>query len=374
MRNTNVFSVLIPDGESTLSMWVVMGLSQVKGLDIYIMSNIDYSLVKKSKKVKGFYVRTESDTISWINNIDNIVKSDFIDIIMPVSAEGIKKFLENEKELPFKNKLSLLPSIDSFKTSDNKGLLSKHLLKHKIPHPKTLLFNANELPNNSISAFPVIMKPFESLGGGTDIFIFNNEKEMHSHFSSNAVSYQYLIQDYIEGYDIDCSVLCKKGEVLAYTIQRVTIQADENFVPSIGIKFLFEKDLYKIVKRLMGSLNFSGVAHIDMRYDKNKNEFKVIEINPRFWRSVDASIAMGVNFPYLLCLTTLNKTFELPKYKHQEYLNLLGLSKKIKSNILFIFKLKFILNNTPIKFFIKDFSPLISIFKFKIKNVISKLL
>lgn len=372
MSRLNKISVLIPDGESALSMWVVMGLSQIKGLNIYIMSEINYSLVKKSKKVKGFYMRGDTDTDTWIKNIDSIVQKHFVDIVMPVSAEGIKKTLTNFENIPFKSKLSLLPKIDSFNISDNKGLLSKHLLKHEIPHPKTFLFKPYEKPNTIKDCFPVIMKPFESLGGGTDIFIFNNKKELESHFLLNTINYPYLIQDYINGYDIDCSVLCKKGEILAYTIQKGTIKSKDKFAPNIGVKLLFEQDLFDIVVKLMKSLCFSGVAHIDLRYDINKNEFKVIEINPRFWGSVDASIALGVNFPYLLCLTTLNKSFNLPMYRREEYLNLLGLSKRIKDNKLFVFKLKFILKNTPLKFFLKDRNPLISVIKLKIKNVFSR--
>ena len=70
-----------------------------------------------------------------------------------------------------------------------------------------------------------------------------------------------------------------------------------------------------------------------------KKEFKVIEINTRFWVSLDASLIAGVNFPYLYCLSSMESLFQKPQYNFVEYLNLKGLIKRIKQDMKFVFKI-----------------------------------
>ena len=39
---------------------------------------------------------------------------------------------------------------------------------------------------------------------------------------------------------------------------------------------------------------------VEFKKDIRDNQFKLMEINPRFWGSLDLSIASGIDFPYLL--------------------------------------------------------------------------
>lgn len=206
----------------------------------------------------------------------------------------------------------------------------------------------------------------EGFGGGYGIRVFNTKQDIYNHFDKNKFTYTNLVQEYIEGYDIDCSVLCKEGNILAFTIQKGNMIGKSEFVPQIGLDFLYEPELYRVVERLMKSLNWSGVAHIDMRYDKNDKQFKVIEINPRFWMSLNASLLAGVNFPYLYCLASMNEKFERPEYEFMKYVNLKGLVKMIRLKKSVLLKPGFIFNNTPLKLVLKD--PLPTMYKFTSKD------
>ncbi len=87
-----------------------------------------------------------------------------------------------------------------------------------------------------------------------------------------------------------------------------------------------------MVKKLINELKWCGLIHIDLRYDK-KNEFKIIEVNPRVWSSIEASNRVGVNFPYLYVLSSINYNYGRPKYKHEEFSNNTGLIKILKAKI-----------------------------------------
>ena len=114
----------------------------------------------------------------------------------------------------------------------------------------------------------------------------------------------------------------------------------------MGIQFLYNDQVYKLIENLIKSLNWTGVAHIDLRYDDVEKNFKVIEINPRFWASIEASKEVGVNFPYLYCLTSLGIKYNIPKYKFEKYANNRGIMKVIKSKFSFNNKIEFPENST----------------------------
>ncbi len=371
MSLKNHISVLIPDGESHILIYVVNCLAQTKTVEIFVMSNKKNNPMRYSRHVHKFsyYKKTNSD-LDWINNINTETSKYNIDVIMPIFEDGIRTIIKHKQLISFSDKLVVLPSLDNFSTAINKGLLVKHLERNEIPYPKSILIEPEECYDTNLIEFPIIVKPLEGFGGGQGIHVFENKQELEQYFITNRFSYSYLAQDYIKGFDIDCSVLCKDGSIEAFTIQKGTMFGKSEFAPQIGLQFLYEQDLYKVVEKLMKSLDWSGVAHIDLRFDENDKQFKVIEVNTRFWVSLDASLIAGVNFPYLYCLISLNKNFQKPNYKHVKYLNLKGFIKTIKKNKCFILQTGFVLKNTPLKFALKDPLPMMYKYISRTKNIV----
>jgi D-aspartate ligase len=71
----------------------------------------------------------------------------------------------------------------------------------------------------------------------------------------------------------------------------------------------------------MRALEWTGVAHLDLRVDGRSGAVTVIEANPRFWGSVLGSLHAGVNFPYLTCLASLGQPFEAPGFRACRYVS-----------------------------------------------------
>ena len=51
---------------------------------------------------------------------------------------------------------------------------------------------------------------------------------------------------------------------------------------------------------LLTNLKWNGVAMVEYRVDSRNNHPKLMEINPRFWGSLETGVFSGVDFPYLL--------------------------------------------------------------------------
>ncbi|MFI1771323.1 ATP-grasp domain-containing protein [Thalassobellus citreus] len=363
-------SVLLPEASITHTTSLVNCLSEQRNVDIYVISNINYVGFRCSTKITNFayYPETNSE-IDWLGNIEKELKKHSIDLVIPIDTYGVKTLIKYRNKVSFSNKIGLLPNIESFNIADNKALLTHHMLEYSIPFPKTYYYTKEELLLNVIEDFPVLIKPIQDCGGGSDIIKFNDFKELKQYLLNNELDFKFIIQDYIKGYDIDCSVLCEKGEVLAFTIQKGFLSGEREFSPPDGVEFLYVEKLYDVVKKIMKTLNWSGVAHIDMRFDEKDVTYKIIEINPRFWVSLDASVASGVNFAYLYTLKSLKLDFPRVSYNHIRYLNLFGLMNSIRGNKLFIFNLRFIMKFTPIRFYIKDPIPFLYIVFYKFKSL-----
>ena len=363
MALEHTFSVLIPDGESAYSYGAITCFSGVKGIKVFLMSDKKAHEMRWSNLVQKllYYPKKHYDE-HWINHINEVSDHYDIDVIMPTSEEGIKGIIENKSQLDQINKLTLIPPESSFNIAIDKVKLANHLKHQNINAPFGFELEAGDNYNviQTKISFPAILKPAVDNNGGKGIVKCSSIEDVSNFFSHNNISIPYLIQEYIEGYDIDCSVLCREGEVLAHTIQRGTMHGKTIYEPQLAFDFLENEKLLYVVKDLMKSLNWSGVAHVDLRYDSKDNTFKVIEISPRFWGSVLASMVTNINFSYLSCLLVLKKELpEIEKLSNVSFVTTAGLWKYIKKNPIRLFQFNYLWKYTAIKYIIKDPLPVL---------------
>jgi hypothetical protein len=64
--------------------------------------------------------------------------------------------------------------------------------------------------------------------------------------------------------------------------------------------------------RLISTIGWHGVAMVEFKWDDEENRPKLIEVNARFWGSLNLAIRAGVDFPYLLYRLALGETVEGP--------------------------------------------------------------
>lgn len=358
--NKDDISVLIPDGEIHVLLYVINCLSFFKNIKVYVMSNKKKNHMKHSRFVEKFFYHPETTSKAWISAINDTAEAYDIDLIMPIYENAIRTLVENKSNLNAPQKLSILPNLDNLNTAGNKGLLYLFLMANQIPCPDSIIVKLDNLPDTKEFNYPLVVKPVKGGGGGLGIEIIKNKEALTNYYQTYSFDCDTIIQEFIEGYDVCCNVLCKEGEVIAYSIQKGTLFRDGILTPQIGFDFIENEALFQSTKKLMKTLNWSGVANIDWRFDKKNNVFKVIEINTRFWLGTDASAIAGVNFPYLYCLSSLGVSISMRKTESISYLSLEGLAKKIRKNPLFILKFKSVFKYSPIRFLFRDPLPMLN--------------
>ncbi|MFP4846867.1 ATP-grasp domain-containing protein [Winogradskyella sp. PE311] len=367
-------SILIPDSEDhkPLTLQVVRCLSIEKDITIFLMSSVKQNYLKYSRHVNhiSYYKKTNDE--EWVSEINNQVEHHNIDIIMPVFDRGIETLIRNKNLVKDKNKLCVSPKLSNYNIARHKDSLYLHLIKHKLPTPKSIITKAGAYESLKELNFPVIAKPVIGFSGGNGIQILNSNEDVKTYCKYVKYNCNSIYQNYIKGYDICCNVICDNGEVIAHTIQCVKSTHNTDLEPQTSFCFTKQPELLELIKKLMVSLDWTGVANIDCRYDENSKEFKIIEVNTRYWINIDASAIANVNFPYLHCLLTLSRKIYTKEYKTIPYLNLKGLVREVFKNPSMIFNYSYLKNNTSLVFVIKDPIPDLCRFVWRTKNVVVK--
>jgi predicted ATP-grasp superfamily ATP-dependent carboligase len=109
-----------------------------------------------------------------------------------------------------------------------------------------------------------------------------------------------LAQEYIEGEGHGFYAVADHGEIAAYFMHRRLHEFPPSGGPSAMAASYRDPALLDLGQRLFSATGWHGVAMVEFKKRDRDGEYYLIEVNPKFWGSLDLSIASGVNFPFLL--------------------------------------------------------------------------
>jgi predicted ATP-grasp superfamily ATP-dependent carboligase len=362
-------SVLIPDPcNNPLAYYAIRCLKQANSefnINVIVSSvqvlddNEWLYFYKYSAYIDNLVVSENSmNSLEYLDEVTRIIENQGINLIFPASEEGFKFVSKYRYELSKFCRIVALPSEENLDAAFDKWKLHLLLQKHNIPTPETVLLK--EIENISQFTYPVILKPVDG-SGGKNIQKFESLEKENFQVICNYPNDAYIVQKYVPGHDIGCSVLCQDGQVLAYTIQQ-QLGLTEGFTPKIDkLKFVHDSAVIDIVTKTMNVLKWSGVANLDLRYNSQTGQINVIEINPRFWQSLMGSLSVGVNFPYILYLLSNNINFERISYKEQYYAKFHRFIQDAFNG-----SLEYSLFDTNVKYFLSDPSGILHFLFYKL--------
>jgi glutathione synthase/RimK-type ligase-like ATP-grasp enzyme len=320
---------------------------------------------KFTKRISSFsYFKKTGNELNFIDYLLDVIKTKKINVLLPIDFSSIRLISNNKNSF---NQLNLIiSSVKSLETANNKWELSKFLEFHNFQTPKTLHLNNIKLKDINCIKFPLILKPLNKWNGN-EIVKINNSVALVNLLQTLNKDKEYIVQEFIEGQDLCVNVLCRSGEIIASSMQKGILPHSNPFKSHLGCEFFFKDKLYSLIQQIMIKLEWSGVANFDIRYNEDSDQYYIIEMNPRFWGSLDASTSVGVNFPYLYCCASLNIPFEIPDYKFEKYISNRGILKLIISKIMFKKINLHSIENNSLKEILKD--PWPKLFKYFDKSV-----
>lgn len=357
--------ILIPDAHDPLMAGVLSCFSDIRNIELFVMSEVEFIPIRYSRNVHKFYhYPAAADPMEWINRINGLVSKHQIDVVFPLFVTAIRNLIKYKDSITKPEALLIPDKLEHYDIANNKGLLADFIRELDLPRPKHWHVDLASPLNNiaEIDVFPVLLKPTLDSGAGRGIVKFSNSETLEAYLKTTPLVSPHFIQESIDGYDMGCHVLCKEGEILAVAMQEGFLFSKKPFTPQAGMKMIFEEAVFDQVKKLMKALNWNGLADLDLRYDQKTGTFMIIEINPRAWITILGPTTAGVNFPWLYCRAVMTEKFEIPEYTRTPYYNRLGLRLALGQNPLLLFKFRFIWRYTPLKYQLKD--PLLTVLEF----------
>ena len=325
---TGPFNVLVLEGDFHLTSAVLFCLSRQPGLRVHMLDRLPRSPFRYSRFVASHhFFSADKPEAEFVAFVGSVVAKTGAGVLLPIDVPGMRLVITHREALEKVVHLLPLPTAEVYETATDKSRLAAFMQARDIPAPDTILEIRHNLKAKLEDfRFPVLLKPVEG-AGGRGISRYNTAEAVLNAVAALPAEGKYIIQNCLEGYDIDCNVLYQEGRLVAYSIQKGLVPAVWSvYAPTEAIEFVRSKAVLAVVDDLMTALRWSGVAHIDLRYDSRTDQMRVIEINTRFWLTVVGSaITARVNFPVLACRAALGQPLQPGPSRLGRYIPLMRL-------------------------------------------------
>lgn len=276
------------------------------------------------------YVSQPYTEKKYLQHLINFLKNDPHDVVIPMSDKLAKLLSQNKNYIESSVDICCaVPRYDIFDVASDKWKLIQLCQKYNFAHPRTAILNKSNLEQcATFVKFPALIKPNHSVGARGITKVLSLE-ELKQKFPLIKSQYgESTLQEYIEtnGAPYYNVMLYRnqKGEIIHYVIIEIIRYYPINGGSSSLCKTIFNETLLKLCSDVLEALSWEGFADFDI-LKTSKNEYKIIEINPRVPASLRAAEISGINFPDIMVSDLLQKPIKKYKYNTNKYLRFLGL-------------------------------------------------
>ncbi len=231
------------------------------------------------------------------------------DCLFPMEEETLLLVAKYHSEISRLTSL-LIPDLSKIEFVRDKANLLQFAERHGIPIPKTFY------PSPSSSNFfnlkdedwfnppiPSVIKPRVSSGAFGLLYV-NRKEDLPSFYQAVHQRYPFpLIQEYIPdgGGTFGLSALFDQNSNLkAAFVHKKLRMYPVRGGPSTLRESVEHPQIMELGLSLLRLLDWKGVAMVEFKVDPRDNTPKLMEVNPRFWGSLQLAIFSGVDFPYLM--------------------------------------------------------------------------
>ncbi len=335
--------VLVTDASKRETLAIVRSLSK-KGIAVTVGEDrkLCCSFFSKYIKNKIIYPNPAENPFSFIKSIYELVKRSKYDVIFPVDDQTTILFSKYKDKLSKYTKVPVA-NYETIMKGRDKAKTIKIAMGNGIPCPKTYFVDDIEEIRKDEIEFPVVIKPRESSGARGIAYVNSLEELMREYKKVKKRYGAPLIQEYIPhngGHYSVCALFNYDSEPRAIFVYKELRQYPITGGPATFSVSVEKTDVLKYAIKLLKAMKWYGVAHLDFLIDSRDKKPKLLEVNPRFWSSLELAILSGVDFPYLLYKMALDGDVEtVTKYETGiklrflvgDILWLLGTKNKLKA-------------------------------------------
>lgn len=229
------------------------------------------------------------------------------DLLMPVTTFSLVVVAKHaprlEPLIPF-----YIPPLESLRTASDKRAITRIGREAGVPVPETY----ERLDPTTITRwadrmeekFPLVVKFTDDRRSGAwdpaeRYRIVGSPSELTAEYTRMHELGEYpLVQEYIQGGGYGFfTIMDPAGDPVATFCHRRLREYPISGGPSTLCESFYDETLMELGTRLLQAMNWRGVAMVEFKRDRRTGEYKLLEVNPRFWGSLPLALHCGVDFP-----------------------------------------------------------------------------
>lgn len=315
--------VLVTDGRQRSALAVVRSLGAV-GHDVFVCSGAAHSLAASSRHAR------QSACVSpalaaperFVADVGALVRRWGIEILLPVTEASSSAILAANGHLG--DVLVPMPAYPSFARICRKPLVLETAAKLgiRVPQQKLLSVQPGTAESQVMAAelaadraFPLVLKPAASVvadGNGqrkAEVWHARDQDDFLRVMESlRPAVFPLLLQERVRGPGVGVFLLLWDNEILASFGHRRIREKPPSGGASVDRESIaLDPALVDRSVALLRAFDWRGVAMVEYKIDARSGTPVLMEINGRFWGSLQLAVDAGVDFPVLLLDAALGR-------------------------------------------------------------------
>jgi predicted ATP-grasp superfamily ATP-dependent carboligase len=224
-----------------------------------------------------------------------------IDAFIPVSLQMVELAVHNAATLGVP---MMVPTVAAFELAADKKKTFAFANEIGIPIPLSV----------PARQYATMQPPCVFKHPRTGVLIANDAAEMQTIATRLDQDLdEYLVQEYIPGQNgYGYFGFFVDGQEVGYFMHERLMQYPTEGGPSVVARSFYDEDLREYGKRLLMALRWHGVAMVEFKKSSRDGTYYLMEINPKYWGSLDLAIYAGCNFPLWMQQYVLGGKPEIP--------------------------------------------------------------
>lgn len=272
-------------------------------------NSIDRRFTSKYVKRK-FFIRNPVDSYEGFKrDVKRLVKEEGFSFLLPFGFRTTVALAKCKAELEKAGAILPIASLDTVLKAHDKEACFRILKKKRLAMPKTYFHRSLDGLLRQRLSFPLIVKARRNSGISQGLEVVYDKEGLERAYeridSYGKKSFildfsRPLVQEYVDGDVYDANFFMAGGEVKAFVFQRRLRSLNENIGGGVINETLnnrLKKEAYEYGKRVLNAISWEGPCQVELIRDRKDKRFKLIEVNPKLWGTLELSIRAGVNFP-----------------------------------------------------------------------------
>lgn len=299
---------LVLDGELRSALAVTRSLGAAGAAVIVAAPSAD-CLAGASKYAieTAIYADPQTSELQFVADVAALCAQHAITDLLPLSEVALGTILRHRDRflavaLPYVER-------DTYELSVDKYALAQLAQTLGIRSPQTVLCAAAAEVGQWLPQlrYPVVLKPVRSrvyLDGGwlpTRVQYADSEQALLQLLDEHAqYQHPFMLQEFVSGSGEGVFLLYDQGrEIARFSHRRIREKPPSGGVSVLAESRYADEKLFEQASRLLSALKWHGVAMVEFKVTAAGEPY-LMEINPRFWGSLQLAIDAGVDFPALL--------------------------------------------------------------------------